>query len=245
VKIDLNCDVGEGCQNDAGVMDYVSSVNIACGLHAGDAATMRKTVETAVEKRVSIGAHPGYPDRDNFGRIRMNLSNDEVYDIVSGQIADLQDICLEAGGKLHHVKPHGALYNQAAADAVLAQTIARAARDVDSGLLLFGLSGSHSITEAQKCGLRTASEVFADRTYRSDGSLSPRTESNALIDETDRAVAQVLQMIKCQTVTTTDGRLIPIIAETVCIHGDGANAVIFAEAIRRKLTENGIEIGPL
>ncbi len=245
LSVDLNCDMGEGCGNDAVLMDYVSSANIACGFHAGDAATMRKTVETAIEKGVAIGAHPGYRDRENFGRVSMSLPPDEVYDIVIEQIVSLRDICEAAGGKLRHVKAHGALYNQAAKDAELAGAIASAVRDVDDNLMLFGLSGSIMIDEIEKFGLRSASEVFADRTYRSDGSLTPRSEPNALIHDTDAAVAQVLQMVKNQTITTTDGITIPIIADTICIHGDGENAVDFAQIIHRKLIDDGINIGPV
>lgn len=237
--------MGEGCGNDAALMDYVSSVSIACGFHAGDVATMRRTVDTAIEKSVAIGAHPGYRDHENFGRTPMSLPSNEIHDIVVEQVVALRDICEAAGGELRHVKPHGALYNQAAKDAELARTIANAVRAVDENLILFGLSGSVSIIEAEKCGLRTASEVFADRTYRPDGSLTPRSESNALIHETEAAVAQVLQMIKSHKVTATDGTTIPIIADTVCIHGDGENALEFARTIRQKLVENGIEIGPV
>ena len=242
MKIDLNCDMGEGCGNDAELMDYVSSVNIACGFHAGNAATMLKTVKTAIEKGVAIGAHPGYDDRENFGRVSMSLPPDEVHDIVVEQITNLREICEAVGGKLRHVKPHGALYNQAAKDAELANAIAMAVKAVDENLILFGLSGSIMMDETERCGLRTASEVFADRTYRSDGSLTPRSESNALIKNTDAAVAQVLQMVKNQTVTATDGKTITIIADTICIHGDGENALEFAKVIRRELIENGIEI---
>jgi len=245
VKIDLNCDMGEGCGNDAELMDFVSSVNIACGFHAGDAATMLKTVKTAIEKGVAIGAHPGYDDRENFGRVSMSLPPDEVHDIVVEQITALREICEAVGGKLRHVKPHGALYNQAAKDPELATAIATAVKAVDENLILFGLSGSIMMDETEKCGLSPASEVFADRTYRSDGSLTPRSEPDALIKNADLAVAQVLQMIKKQTVTATDGKTIPIVADTICIHGDGENALEFARTIRRKLIENEIEICPV
>jgi UPF0271 protein len=245
VKIDLNCDMGEGCGNDAELMNHVSSVNIACGFHAGDAATMLKTVKTAIEKGVAIGAHPGYDDRENFGRVSMSLPPDEVHDIVVEQITALREICEAAGGKLRHVKPHGALYNQAAKDKKLANAIAMAVKAVDENLILFGLSGSIMMDEAEKCGLAIASEVFADRTYQPDASLTPRSEPNALIKDTDAAVAQVLQMVKDRTVTATDGETIPITADTICIHGDGENALEFAKRIRRELIKNGIEINPV
>ena len=234
--------MGEGCPNDAELMKYVSSANIACGYHAGDAATMRQTVETAIEKDVAIGAHPGYPDRENFGRIAMQMSPNQVFEIVTEQIAALNEIVVNAGKKLSHVKPHGDLYNQSAHDAELAAAIAEAVFDFDPNLILFGLSGSVSINEAEKLGCNTASEVFADRTYQPDGSLTPRNLPNALIHDTDKAVSQVLQMVRMQTVTTLTGEAIPIRADTICIHGDGENAVEFAIAISQALKNNGIEI---
>src|SRR5258706_2613086 len=235
----------KGCEDDAELMYFVSSKNIACALHGGDAATMLKPVKTAIEKGVAIGAHPGYDDRENFGRVSMALPPDEVHDIVVEQITALREICEAASGKLRHVKPHGALYNQAVKDAELANAIAMAVKAVDKNLILFGLSGSIMMDEGKKCGLATASQVFADRTYRSDGSLTPRSEPNALIKDTDTAVAQVLQMVKHHTVTATDSKTIPINADTICIHGDGENALEFAKTIRRELIANGIEIGPL
>lgn len=237
--------MGEGFGNDAELMDYVSSANIACGFHAGNAETMRRTIESAIEKGVAVGAHPGYPDRKNFGRLPRSLATNEVYDIVMTQISAFSDICKAAGAKMKHIKPHGALYNQAAKDEDLAAVIAQAVFDLDPSLLLFGLSGSVSISEARKRGLRTASEVFADRTYRSDGSLTPRNERNALIHDAHQAVEQILQMVKNGTVTATDGQIIPISAGTVCIHGDGENALEFAKVLRQTLIENGITIKAL
>ncbi len=242
LKIDLNCDMGEGCGNDAELMDYISSANVACGFHAGDAATMRKTVETAIEKGVAIGAHPGYPDRGNFGRVAMQLPPKKVYEIVAEQVAALSEIASAAGGKLSHVKAHGALYNQAAGDTELAAAIAEAVIDFDKNLVLFCLSGSPMIVEAEKHRLRTASEVFADRTYRNDGSLTPRSESNALIKNTGVALNQVLNMIKYGRVRSTDAIIVPIVADTICLHGDGENALEFAMAISHALADNNIEI---
>src|SRR4051794_15257632 len=177
--IDLNCDMGEGfgpwpMGNDAQLMKYISSANVACGFHAGDPSTMRRTVEMAVENNVAVGAHPGYPDLQGFGRRNMSLSADEVHDIVLYQVAALMGICEASGTSLHHVKPHGALYNQAARSEHLSRAIAKAVKSLNGDLVLFGLSGSSMIGESQKLGLRTASEVFADRTYLSDGSLTPR-----------------------------------------------------------------------
>jgi UPF0271 protein len=246
-SIDLNCDMGESfgawrMGNDAALMDFVSSVNIACGFHAGDAGVMRETVETAIAKDCAVGAHPGFPDLQGFGRREMKMTAQEIFDIVLYQISALKGICEASGGRLHHVKPHGALYNQAAKDAVFAKAIAGAVKAIDKNLIFYGLSGSFLISEAEKLGLKTASEVFADRTYQTDGSLTPRSEPDALIKDTESAVEQVLQMIQTQTVTTADGATVPIKAETVCIHGDGANALEFARKIREKLDENNIEV---
>lgn len=246
-SIDLNCDMGESfgawtMGRDAELMDFVSSVNIACGFHAGDPSVMRRTVETAVEKGVAVGAHPGYPDLQGFGRRAMSFSPQEVFDIVLYQAAALKGICEASGARLHHVKPHGALYNTAAKDRELANAIARAVKSVDPELILYGLSGSLLISESEAEGLKTASEVFADRTYQPDGSLTPRNRPDALIRDTAQASAQVMRMVQDQTVETATGEDVSLRAETVCIHGDGENAVELAMAIREKLLENGIEI---
>ncbi len=247
LSIDLNCDMGESfgawrMGNDAELMNYVSSVNIACGFHAGDASVMRKTVEAALEKGVAVGAHPSFPDLQGFGRRRMALSAQEIFDVVLYQVSALKGICEAFGAELHHVKPHGALYNQAAKDSQIARTIAKAVKAIDKNLVFYGLSGSCLISEAENLGLKTASEVFADRTYQADGSLTPRSETNALIEDSKQAVSQVLQMIKEQTVTATSGENVPLNAETICIHGDGENALEFARTIREKLINNGIQI---
>ncbi len=247
LSIDLNCDMGESfgawrMGNDAELMNYVSSVNIACGFHAGDASVMRKTVEISLEKGVAVGAHPSFPDLQGFGRRRMSLSAPEIFDIVLYQVSALKGICEAFGAGLHHVKPHGALYNQAAKDSQIARTIAKAVKAIDKNLVFYGLSGSCLISEAENLGLKTASEVFADRTYQANGSLTPRSETNALIEDSKQAVSQVLQMIKEQTVTATSGENVPLNAETICIHGDGENALNFARTIREKLINNGIQI---
>lgn len=237
ISIDLNCDMGEGCGNDAELMNYVSSINVACGFHAGDARTMRETVQLAVNKGIKIGSHPSYLDLENFGRSEKNLSAQEVFDIVLYQTSALKGICEAFGATLHHVKPHGALYNQAAQDAKLAHAIAEAVKSLDENLILYGLSGSYLISEAEKIGLQTKSEVFADRTYKSDGSLTPRSEPNALIKNVGESIRQVLQMVENQTVTATNGETVKLKAETICIHGDGENAVEFAKAIYEKLNK--------
>jgi UPF0271 protein len=250
ISIDLNCDMGESfgvwtIGNDRALMDYCTSINIACGFHAGDASVIRKTIEVALEKGVAIGAHPSFPDLQGFGRRPMLLSAQEVFDTVLYQVSAVYQMTAALGGKLHHVKPHGALYNEAAKKPELAEAIARAVKAIDENLAFYGLSGSFLISESEKMGLKTASEVFADRTYNSDGSLTARTESNALICDTNKAVEQVLQMIQTRTVTATNGETIRLKADTVCIHGDGANALEFAAAVRAKLNEKGVRICPV
>lgn len=241
-SVDINCDIGEGCGNDAELMRHISSANIACGFHAGDEATMRQTVELALENGVAVGAHPGYRDRENFGRTEMSLTRDEVRRLILDQLESLLAVCDELGAEMHHVKPHGALYNQAAKDVELASAIAEAVSQFDRDLIFYGLSGSSMIAEAERIGLKTASEVFADRTYRSDGTLTPRSQSNALIFETETSVTQVLDMVKYGRVRSTEAVMVPIKTETVCIHGDGPNAVFFAKLIRERLTAEGVTI---
>ncbi len=235
VRGEVNCDLGEGAGNDERIMPFITSANIACGWHAGDISSMQQTIEGCMRQQVAIGAHPSFYDRENFGRTERELPVQELYELVTQQLVVLNEVAASMGATMYHVKPHGALYNMSARDALLANVIARAVKDFDSHLVLFGLSGSHSISEAKKLGLKTASEVFADRTYRDDSSLTPRSEPNALINETDKAVAQVLQMIQEGTVTTVSGKKIPIVAETICIHGDGEHAVEFAAAIHAAL----------
>lgn len=247
LKIDLNCDMGESfgawrMGNDAELMNYVSSINVACGFHAGDASTMRETVQIAHNKGVAIGAHPSFPDLQGFGRREMSLSAQEIFDVVLYQVAALKGICEAFGAKLHHVKPHGALYNLAAKDGKVAEAVAEAVCKIDSKLIFYGLSGSFLISEAEKIGLKTASEVFADRTYQMDGSLTPRSQTNALINLPEQSIEQVLQMIAQKTVTATTGEIIPIVAETICIHGDSKHAVEFAQTINRSLREKDIKI---
>lgn len=242
--IDLNCDLGEGCGSDAELMRYISSANIACGFHAGNGDTMRKTVELALEHGVAIGAHPGYADPENFGRTPMNLAPAEVRQLIFDQLEALKRVCDPVGAKIRHVKSHGALYNQAAKNRELASAVVEAVAEWDRDLIFYGLSGSEMISEAEKVGLRTASEVFADRTYRTDGSLTPRTESNALITETETSVTQVLDMIRYGRVRSTDAIMVAIKCETVCLHGDGEHAVEFASLIHKKLETEGVKVAP-
>ena len=240
--IDLNCDMGEGLNTDAQLMPYISSANIACGYHAGDETIMKQTLSLAIQHKVAIGAHPGFADKANFGRTEMQLPLNEVYQLITEQVLLLQNMAASLGTKLNHVKPHGALYNMSAKDPLLANTIAKAVYKIDPQLVLFGLSGSHSITEAKKAGLVTASEVFADRTYGDDGSLTPRLQPNAMIVSDDAAWLQVVKMIEQKTVTSVSGKYVPIVAETICIHGDGEHAVSFAKKIYQSLQQKNIGI---
>ncbi|MFZ1261352.1 MAG: 5-oxoprolinase subunit PxpA [Chitinophagaceae bacterium] len=231
----INCDMGEGVGNDELIMPFIHSANIACGYHAGDAATMQQTVELCLKYKVAIGAHPSFFDRENFGRTEMKLEQEEIYDLISQQLFILNETVAGFDTKLLHVKPHGALYNMSAKDSLLAKTIARAVKDFDASLIVVGLSGSYSVSEAKALGLKTANEVFADRSYQDDGSLTPRSQSNAIIDDTEKVVQQVVQLINEGTVTTKSGKKIPIVAETICIHGDGKQAVDFAKAIHNAI----------
>lgn len=240
--IDINCDVGEGIGNDELIMPYISSANIACGYHAGDEKIMKQTVELCKKYSVAVGAHPSYPDRENFGRTDMLLHPGEIYEMIVKQINSLEKIAAAADVPLHHVKPHGALYNMAARDRGLAPFVALAIVDTNSKYLLYGLSGSYLVKEGKHLGLKTINEVFADRTYKDDGSLTSRAKPGALIENTDEAIAQVLQMVKDGTVTSISGKKVPIIAETICIHGDGVHAVEFAKAIHGALKANNIAI---
>lgn len=236
LPIDINCDMGEGMNNEAELMPYISSANIACGFHAGDEDTMHTVVALALKHNVAVGAHPSFPDRENFGRTEMKTGNTELYDLIAEQLFSLNKILQASGGLMKHVKPHGALYNLSARDPVTADIIAKAVKDFDSRLILFGLSGSVSLSAAQAAGLQTAAEVFADRTYQDDGSLTPRSMAGALIHDRNEMLKQVLQLLKTQTVNSVSGKTIPLIADTVCIHGDGAHATDFVKAIYEGLS---------
>jgi len=241
MRIDLNCDLGEGAGHDAELMPLVTSANIACGAHAGDEATMRATVELALRHGVAIGAHPGFADREHFGRRELPVTLAEVGQLIEAQTRALQAIARAQGGRVTHVKPHGALYNLAARDAGVARAVAEGVRACDATLILFGLAGSVSLALACECGLRVASEVFADRTYQADGSLTPRSRADALITDEALAVAQVQRMIREGKVRATNGAEVAIAADTVCLHGDGAQAVAFARRLRAELAAAGVE----
>ncbi len=241
-SVDLNCDMGEGMPNEALLMPFISSANIACGYHAGDLATMQQTLELAMQYNVAAGAHPSFPDKENFGRTNMHLPVIDVCDMVKVQIEALAGIAIKYNYRLHHVKPHGALYNMAAKDEALATAICKAVLETDKNLLIYAQSGSKLIKISHSMGLKTCSEVFADRSYQADGSLTPRSQPNALLQNEDEVAAQVLQMVIEQHVTSVDGKIIPVKAETICIHGDGKHAVEFARCINELLYLNNVSI---
>lgn len=241
-RVDLNCDLGEGAGHDAELMPLITSANIACGAHAGDEATMRAAIALARRHGVAIGAHPGFADRGNFGRIEKATSQDEVHQLVLAQTRALQRLAAEAGVPVAHVKPHGALYNMAARNSLLADAVAHAVYECDPRLVLFGLAGSALVRAAERCGLAAAQEVFADRTYQPDGSLTPRGRADALITDEAAAVAQVLRMAREGRVRATDGTEVEIRADTVCLHGDGGQAVAFARRLRKELETAGFEV---
>ncbi|MCC9265517.1 LamB/YcsF family protein [Bacillus velezensis] len=249
-QIDINCDLGEsfGAYKiglDEEILDYVTSANIACGFHAGDPSVMRKTVALAAEKGVKIGAHPGLFDLQGFGRRQIAITPEEAYDLTLYQIGALSGFLKAEGVEMQHVKPHGALYNMAAVNPGLSEAIAQAVFHFDPGLVLFGLSGSELIKAGDRIGLRTASEVFADRTYQEDGTLTPRSEPDALIQDDKKAVGQVIQMVKNSTVTSRKGQAVNLKADTVCVHGDGAHALTFAKTIKKELKAADIQISAL
>ncbi len=235
--IDINCDMGEGIGNEEELMPFINSANIACGYHAGDADTMLRVIQLCLQHGVHIGAHPSFFDRVNFGRTAMKLTAEEIYSLITAQLKTMNAIVLECGGILHHIKPHGALYNMAAADSVLANVIAQAVKDFDASLIYYGLSGSVMISEANKLGLQTANEVFADRTYQGDGTLTSRNKPGALLTDINDVQQQVMKFVKENKVTTVLGKDIFLQADTICIHGDGTHAVDFAKAVYKQLYE--------
>lgn len=247
--IDLNCDMGESTalwpyslEKDIQLLNSISSMNLACGFHAGDAHTMHQLVDAALERGVAIGAHPGFLDRENFGRTDQFLPPEVIYDLVLYQLGALEAFLKLRQAKLHHVKPHGALYNMSATNRVMAEAVCKAVRDFDEDLFLYGLCGSELIKAANGMGLKTCNEVFSDRTYQANGMLTPRTKQNALVENTAQSLKQVLQMVEEGCVTTASGVVIPIKAETICIHGDGKHAVSLAEIIHETLKQRHVLI---
>jgi 5-oxoprolinase (ATP-hydrolysing) subunit A len=249
-KVDLNCDLGEsfgryklGEQHE--ILRYVTSANIACGFHAGDPSVMRETVKLAIENGVKVGAHPGLPDLNGFGRREMAITPQEGYDMVVYQIGALQGVLATFNETMQHVKPHGALYNMAARDTKLAQAIAQAVYDISPSLVLFGLAGSELTKAGEKIGLRTAHEVFADRTYQSNGSLTSRSQSDALITNQEQAVAQVVKMVTEGKVISQQNTEVSLQADSICIHGDGVHALAFAKYIKDTFENNNILISSI
>ena len=241
-RVDLNCDMGEGIAADASIMPYVTSANIACGAHAGDASTMRATLLLAAQHHVAAGAHPGYPDRAGFGRQRMDMTAREVYDTVASQIDKLRGLARDADVPLMHVKPHGALYNDAATEQPVARAVVRAMYDVDPDLMLYGLAGSMLIHEAERLGVRAVPEAFVDRTYEQDGTLTSRGEEGAVIEDAAAAAAQAMRIVTARVVRCRNGSQISVRAETLCIHGDNARALLIARETRRVLKSAGVQV---
>lgn len=240
MMIDLNADVGEGCNSDAELLTLVSSANIACGFHAGDALMMLACVRESIKNGVAVGAHPSFPDRDNFGRTAMQLPPETIYAQTLYQVGALAAIVQAEGGLLRHVKPHGMLYNQAATDSVLADAIARAVLAVNPALILVGLAGSELIRAGERLGLPTRQEVFADRGYQASGQLVPRSQPGALIANEEQALAQTLEMIQRGRVRSIEGQWTSVNAQTVCLHGDGEHALAFARRLRAAFAAQGI-----
>jgi 5-oxoprolinase (ATP-hydrolysing) subunit A len=245
--IDLNCDMGESygawkMGDDRALMPLISSANVACGFHAGDPSTIRATVRLAVDHGVAVGAHPSLPDLQGFGRREMKISPQECYDLVVYQSGAVEAFARAAGTRLHHVKIHGMLYNMAAKDAALADAIVRATKDLGGGTMLYALSGSAMMEAAAKHGVRAVGEVFGDRSYQSDGTLTPRSQPGAMITEEAASVAQVLMMVEQGKLRSLEGVEVPVDAGTLCLHGDQPGAVRFATALRTALAERKIAV---
>jgi len=241
-SLDFNCDLGEGCGQDAAIVPHISSASIACGAHAGDEATMRESVALCLAHGVAIGAHPSFEDREHFGRRELALAPADIRTLVTRQVALLASACADAGARLHHVKPHGALYNLAARDRGVAAAIADAVRAVDPGLVLYGLANSELTAAGEAAGLRVAHEAFAERAYDADGRLAPRGTPGAVIEGFDEALAQVRDFVRDGIVVARDGTRVPIHADTLCLHGDRTDAAEFARGLRAALEAEGVDI---
>lgn len=249
-RMDLNCDMGElpemladGSQE--ALMRLVTSANVACGEHAGDEEMMRATIEQALRHGVAVGAHPGYEDRDNFGRVALRLSAEEIRDSVYRQVVALANIAEKCGAVVAHVKPHGALYNQAAKDAAIARAIAEGVQRWRQDVVLVGLAGSVMLEEFREAGFRVAAEAFADRRYEKDGSLRARKFRDALLDVPEQAAEQAVGIAEGRGVLTREGIVVAVGAQTICIHGDTPGAERIAEAVQKALVVAGVEVGPL
>jgi UPF0271 protein len=240
--IDLNSDLGEGAGHDNEILDLVSSANIACGLHAGDPVSIFATIQAALERGVSLGAHPSFPDRENFGRTEMAMPPAEVYATVAYQIGAFQALARAAGGRMNHVKAHGALYNMAARDRALADVIANAVLALDPKLIVFAPLESQLDYAATELGLITASEVFADRNYLADGSLVARSDPRAFVHDPIEAAERIIRILIEGKVRAIDGSDVAIAATTVCVHGDNPQAVEFVKKLRERLELEEVEI---
>src|SRR4051812_20336939 len=245
-RIDLNCDMGESygawtMGADADVMPFISSANVACGFHGGDPATIRKTVRLALDHGVTVGAHPSLPDIMGFGRRAMKISPQDMYDLIVYQAGAVEGFARAAGSKLHHIKCHGALYNMAANDEALSEAMVRAAKDL--GVILYVLSNSKNFEIAKRAGIAVQGEVFADRGYTDAGELAPRDKPGGMITDAEQSVKQVLGMIEGGYVTSLSGKRVPVAADTLCLHGDQPNAVVFAKNLRKVFAEKGITVG--
>ncbi|HWP51214.1 MAG TPA: 5-oxoprolinase subunit PxpA [Clostridia bacterium] len=246
-KVDLNSDLGESfgaytIGMDAEILKYVSSANVACGWHAGDAVVMEQTVSAAAAAGAAVGAHPGFPDLMGFGRRNMVVTPAEAKAYVKYQLGALMAFTKAKGVPMQHVKAHGALYNMAAVDEALAQAICQGVYEVDSSIILLGLANSKMISAAEKVGLRAASEVFADRAYNDDGTLVSRKLPGAVIHDKEIAIARTVQMVTKGTVETASGKIINIKADSICVHGDNPSALEFVKNIRATLEKNGVTI---
>lgn len=241
-RIDFNCDFGEGCGDDAAIAPWISSASIACGGHAGDAASMRRAIALCLEHGVAIGAHPSFEDRSHFGRRELPITPEGAHVLVWKQTEALAEAAASAGTSLHHVKPHGALYNLAARDDAIAQAVAEAVRGIDDSLWLYALAGSRLVRAGRAAGLRAAPEAFAERRYAADGQLAPRDLDGAVIDALDPALAQVRALLRDGAIAAIDGSRVLIEAETLCLHGDRPNAAAFARGLRAALEAEGVTV---
>lgn len=248
LSVDLNCDLGESyglfkIGNDEEILKHITSANIACGFHAGDHNVMMETVKMAKAHGVKIGAHPGFPDLHGFGRRDMHLTQQEIYNLVVYQIGALEAVARTCGTKVFHVKPHGAMYNMAAREKHVADAIAEAVMDVNPQLVLFGLAGSLLVKAGEEKGLRVAHEVFADRNYQPDGTLTPRSHADAMIHDTENAIKRVIRMIKEGKIAAIDGTDFKINADTICVHGDEPQTLEFVVRLKQALINEEITVG--
>ena len=248
--MDLNCDMGESfglwpMGDDEKIMPYITSANIACGFHAGDPSVMKKTVALAVQVGVAVGAHPGYADLQGFGRRSIPMSRDEITNLIVYQLGALDGFCRLHGTQLRHVKPHGALYNTAAVAPNVAEAIARGVVSYNPGLILVGLAGSQLLSAGREQGLTAVGEAFADRQYKEDGTLVPRSHPEAVLHDPDAVATRVLDMIRTRTVRTLSGRTLDLDFATICLHGDTPGAVAMAARIHEKLQDHSIDLTPM